>query len=181
MLGAIVKPLNLIVMKKICFYLFLLLSISSCNQKPETDNELQKRIDTESQEAKMSIDNNNKQVEKWYKAKQSDSLIKYMADNVIQFPPNSAPLKGKDSIKKYWEQLFQLGNIDFSLQTQNVKANGPLAIELGKYNFKFIPNQNSPIPAIVDSGNYLVYWEKINDNWKVVWDAPVSTIPVPQK
>ena len=169
-------------MKKTCFYLFLLLlSISSCNQKKETDDETQKRIDTESQEAKKSIDNNNKQVEKWYKAKLADSLINYMADNVIQFPPNSAPSEGKDSIKKYWEQLFQFGNIDFSLQTQDVKANGPLAIELGKYSFKFSPNQNSPIPAIVDSGNYLVCWEKINGNWKVVWDAPVSTIPLPQK
>ena len=169
-------------MKYICFYLILLLSsISSCNQRLETDSETQKRIDTESQEAKKSIDNNNKQVENWYKAKQADSLINYMADNVIQFPPNSAPSKGKDSIRKYWEQLFQFGNIVFSLHTQDVKANGPLAIELGKYSFKFSPQQNSPIPAIVDSGNYLVYWKKINGNWKVVWDAPVSTIPLPQK
>ena len=168
-------------MKKISFYSIFLLSILSCNIKTETDSETQERITNESLKAKESISTNNKQIEKWYKAKQIDSLINYMADNVIQFPPNSKPLIGKDSIKNYWGQLFQFGNIDFSLQTQEVKANGPLAIELGKYSLKFIPNEKSPVPAFADSGNYLVYWHKINDNWKAVWDAPVSTMPLPSK
>ena len=168
-------------MKIIFFYSIALLAIHSCNVKSETDNETQERIKNESLKAKESISNNNRQIEKWYRAKQIDSLLNYMAEDVIQLPPNSKPLIGKESIKKYWEQLFQFGNIDFSLQTQEVKANGPLAIELGKYNLKFIPGENSPIPTFVDSGNYVVYWHKINDNWKAMWDAPVSTIPLPSK
>jgi len=168
-------------MKKIFFCSVFLLSILSCNVKSETDTETQERIKNESLEAQESISNNNRQIEKWYKAKQVDSLINYMADDVIQLPPNSRPLIGKDSIRNYWEQLFQFGNIDFSLQTQEVKANGPLAIELGKYSLKFIPSESSPIPAFADSGNYLVYWRKINGNWKAVWDAPVSTMPLPSK
>ena len=88
---------------------------------------------------------------------------------------------GKDSIRNYWNQLFQFGDIDFSLQTQDVKANGPLAIEWGKYDLKFTPNEKSPIPAFADNGNYLVYWHKINNSWKAVWDAPVSSIPLPSK
>lgn len=149
--------------------------------KSETDSEINKRIENESLKAKESISDNNKQIEEWYKAKQADSLISYMANDIIQFPPNSKPLVGKDSIKNYWTQLFQFGNIDFSLQTQDVKANGPLAIEWGKYNLKFTPNEKSPVPAFADSGNYLVYWCKINDKWKGVWDAPVSTVPLPSK
>mgnify|MGYP001553714976 CR=1 FL=1 len=168
-------------MKEISFFSIFLFLIVSCNTKSETGSEVQEKIKNESLKAKESINNNNKQIEKWYKAKQIDSLVSYMADNVIQFPPNSKPLIGKDSIKNYWTQLFQFGNIDFSLQTQDVKANGPLAIELGKYNLKFSPNEKSPIPTFVDSGNYLVYWHKTNGNWKVVWDAPVSTMPLPQK
>jgi ketosteroid isomerase-like protein len=167
-------------MKRISSYSIFLLLILSCNVKSETDSEAE-RIKNESMKAQESISNNNRQIEKWYKAKQVDSLISYMADNVIQFPPNSKPSVGKDSIRKYWEQLFQFGSIDFSLRTQEVNANGPLAIELGKYNLKFVPVANSPIPAFVDSGNYLVYWHKINENWKVVWDAPVSTTPLPSK
>lgn len=159
----------------------LLLSILSCNPKTETESDTQQRIDNESVKAKDAISENNKQIGKWYKAKQIDSVINFMADDIIQFPPNNKPLMGKDSIKNYWNQLFQFGDIDFSLQTQEVKANGPLAIERGKYDLKFTPNANSPIPAFVDTGNYLTYWHKINNSWKAVWDAPVSSIPLPSK
>lgn len=168
-------------MKRISFYSIFILSILSCNVKSETDSEAQERIKNESLKAQESISKKNQQIEKWYKTKQIDSLIDYMADNVIQLPPNSKPLIGKDSVRNYWGQLFQFGGIDFSLQTQEVKANGPLAIELGKYSLKFIANETSPIPSFVDSGNYLVYWHKIKDDWKVVWDAPVSTLPLPSK
>ena len=166
-------------MTKLILYSFSLLLMISCNDKMETGSQLQQRISTESQTVKQLIANNNKQIEKWYKTKQPDSLIAYMADNVIQFPPNSSPLKGKNSIKEYWQQMFHYGDIDFSLQTQQVRANGPLAIEQGKYIFRFTPTATeSPIPSIVDSGNYLVHWEKINNDWKIVWDAPVSMIPL---
>lgn len=157
-----------------------MLSISSCNEKSETDNEERERINTESREAKKSIDKSNEQIEKWYKIKRADSLVNYFADNVIGLPPNSTPLRGKENVRKYWEQFFQFGNIEFSLQAQDVKANGPLAVELGKYSLKFTPNQNSPIPAIFDTGYYVVYWEKMNGDWKIVWDAPVSTMPLPK-
>ncbi|MBS1620803.1 MAG: nuclear transport factor 2 family protein [Bacteroidetes bacterium] len=171
-------------MKKVFFpsiFIFLILSILSCNSKTETESETQKRIDNESVKAKNAISENNLQIGKWYKAKQIDSVLSYMADNIIQFPPNNKPLIGKDSIRNYWNQLFQFGDIDFSLQTQDVKANGPLAIEWGKYDLKFTPNEKSPIPAFADNGNYLVYWQKINNDWKAVWDAPVSAMPLPPK
>lgn len=160
------------------FCILLLLSILSCNSYTESESEMQQRIDNESVKAKEVISKNDQQIGKWYKAKQIDSVLNYMADDIIQFPPNNKPLIGKDSIKNYWNQLFQFGNIDFSLHTQEVKANGPLAIEWGKYGLTFTPNENSPIPAFADSGNYLVYWHKINNNWKAVWDAPVSSMPL---
>jgi hypothetical protein len=31
----------------------------------------------------------------------------------------------------------------------------------------------------MDEGNYLVLWEKIDGDWKILWDAPVSTVPMP--
>lgn len=158
-------------------YLIPLLLIFSCDERSNTDNEAQ-RMDNESKEAKKSIDKINKQIETFYKTKQGDSLLSFMADNVIQLPPNSAPLRGKDSVRKYWEQLFKFGNIDFSITAEDVKAIGPLAVELGKYVFNFTPYKNSPIPRIVDSGNYLVHWQKISRAWKIIWDAPVSTMPL---
>ncbi|MBS1928025.1 MAG: DUF4440 domain-containing protein [Chitinophagaceae bacterium] len=162
------------------FFIFLL-PFLSCQTKMETESDMQKRIDNESVKAKEAIIQNNLQIEKWYKAKQIDSILNYMANDIIQFPPNNKPLIGKDSVRNNWNQLFQFGAVDFSLQTQDVKANGPLAIEWGKYTLTFTPADKSPIPAFSDNGNYLVYWKKINNEWKAVWDAPVSSMPLPSK
>lgn len=168
-------------MKKLFLPLVFIFLLISCKSKTESESEMQMRIDHESVKAKETISENNRQVGKWYKAKQIDSVLNDMAGNIIQFAPNNKPLMGKDSIKNYWNQLFQFGDIDFSLHTQEVKANGPMAIEWGKYELKFTPNEKSPIPAFSDSGNYLTYWQKINNSWKAVWDAPVSSLPLPIK
>jgi ketosteroid isomerase-like protein len=165
-------------MTRIYSLLSVILLILSCNQKPETESDIQKRIIAESAIGQKIIDSINKKFEKFYKNKQADSLLSQMTDEGIQFPPNSQPLEGKDSIRKYWQQLFELGDVDFSLRTQKVKANGPLAIERGKYSFKFTPITHSSIPPIIDSGNYVVYWKRVDGKWEVVWDAPVSTIPL---
>lgn len=29
-----------------------------------------------------------------------------------------------------------------------------------------------------DQGNYIVLWENIDRDWKIVWDAPVSDMPL---
>ncbi len=152
------------------YYLIVVIFIFSCNNKPENKKE--------TGGAKKSIMKINHELEKCYKSRQVDSLVQYMADDVIQLPPNSQPLKGKESVKQYWMQLFKSGNIDFSIRTQEVKSNGSLAVELGKYNFTFNPDLNSKIPAIVDSGNYVTYWKRIDGNWKLEWDAPVSSQPL---
>lgn len=154
------------------------LLILSCNQKQNSDGDIQKEMDEESAVAQKLIDGSNKRIETFYKNKQADSIVAQMADGVIQFPPNNKPLEGKDSIQNYWQQLFQFGNVDFSLRTQKVSAHGPLAVEWGKYNLQFKALPNSPVPDFNDSGNYIVYYKKVNGNWKAVWDAPVSTVPL---
>jgi len=91
-------------------------------------------------------------------------------------PPNQPATIGVENFRKSWAQSFQWGNWSFSLKAQEVKANGPLGVEFGKYTLSFEPSSNSPIPAMKDTGNYVVHWEKIDKDWKIVWDAPVSTV-----
>lgn len=112
-------------MKKTNLVLIASLSILSCSQNQKSDGDIQKEMNTESAIAQKLIDSTNKRIETFYKNKQADSIVAQMADDVIQFPPNNKPLEGKDSIKNYWQQLFQFGDVDFSLQTQRVIANGP--------------------------------------------------------
>ena len=150
------------------------LIVQSCQPTPETMSGPEY-----SQKIKEIIDTKNALAEKWYAAAEIDSVATIFAENSIQMPPNQPPLVGLKNYKASWKQNAQFGNWQFDLKTKEVKASGDLATELGTYTLTFTPNETSPIPAMTDMGNYVVLWEKIDGDWKIVWDAPVSTVPMP--
>ncbi|WP_431160164.1 YybH family protein [Flagellimonas beolgyonensis] len=155
--------------------LFLSLLIQSCQTttpEPLSGPEYSAAV-------KEIIDAKNAQVVAWYAAGEIDSAATVFAENSIQMPPNQPPLVGIEGYKAGWKQNVQFGKWEFDLKTTEVKASGDLATELGTYTLTFTPNETSPIPAMTDEGNYVVLWEKIDGDWKIVWDAPVSTVPMP--
>ena len=70
------------------------------------------------------------------------------------------------------------GAWEFDFSTEEVKVSGSMAVERGRYQYTFKPNEDSSVPATADSGNYVVLWEKIDGDWKIVWDAPVTETPL---
>ena len=151
----------------------LALILASCTNQP-THQEVS--ISEQSEELKKFVDARNAQAEEWYRNGNVDSLSSIFADNLVQMPPNQPPIIGIENFRKSWAQSFQWGKWNFTLKSQQVKASGNLGIELGKYVLSFEPGAGSPIPPIKDTGNYVTHWEKINNVWKAVWDAPVSTV-----
>ena len=158
------------------FYLLTatLLFFVACNQSSSENKE--PNHEEQSIAFKKTVDEKNTLAEKWYIESNVDSLATLFADNVVQMPPNQPPTIGIENFKKGWAQSFQWGKWIFSIKAQEAKANGDIGVELGKYTLSFEPNSTSPIPAMKDTGNYVVHWQKINNDWKIVWDAPVSSI-----
>lgn len=163
-------------MKQLLF-LAAIISIIACNQNKTETKETS--VEEQSTALKKIVDEKNSQAEKWYKTENIDSLVSLFADNVVQLPPNQPATVGIENFRKGWAQSFTWGTWNFSIKASEVKANGDLGVELGRYTLSFEPNASSPIPVIKDSGNYVVHWQKINNDWKIVWDAPVSTVPLP--
>lgn len=125
------------------------------------------------------IDGHNANAARWYAAGQVDSLATIFATDAWQFPPNSAPLVGRDSIEAFWRTATSWGQWHFDLRAQDVQVNGPLAVERGQYSLKFTAGPASPIPSADDHGNYVVLWRHEPDGaWRIVWDAPVSVVPL---
>ncbi len=93
-------------------------------------------------------------------------------------PPHQEPMEGMEQFKKSWKENVGYGDWDFNIEAKEVKVCGEMAVERGEYNLNFNPNESAPMPAFKDEGNYVVLWEKINGDWKIVWDAPVSKIPM---
>ena len=126
------------------------------------------------------IDSLNAQLERWYAAGQIDSVASAFAADVWQMPPNSAPLVGRDSLRSFWTTAVSWGRWEFDLQTDDVIAADSIAVERGRYTLRFTAGAGSPIPSSEDRGNYVVLWRREGDgHWRAVWDAPVSTVPLP--
>ena len=154
--------------------LFMAVAITlfvGCN-KPAVDQ-------PNNEELKKIINEKNARIAEFYHQGLADSVASFFADDAIQMIPNQKPSIGAQQIKTNLNQVMQFGTYTFSLIAVEVKSSGNLAVERGTYTLKFEPNENSPIPPQSDKGNYVLLWEKIDGDWKAVWDAPVSEVPIP--
>ncbi|KAA2215846.1 YybH family protein [Maribacter flavus] len=158
--------------------LFVISLCWSCKESKEMEMQSGKEY---SEEIKEIIMAKNAEIEKLYAEGMIDSAATHFAEDCIQLPPNQPAIIGNENYKAAWKQNMQFGTWEFDLNTEKVKASGDLATEYGSYSLTFSPNENSPIPAMEDMGNYVVLWEKIDDDWKVLWDAPVSSVPMPMQ
>lgn len=150
--------------------LFLMLGFSfACSGAPAADPAAVRGI----------VESHNANAARWYAAGQVDSLATLFATDAWQFAPNSPPLVGRDSIAAFWRTATSWGRWQFDLRVQDVQVSGPLAVERGQYTLQFTAGPTSPMPSANDHGNYVVLWRHEPDGaWRVVWDAPVSVVPV---
>lgn len=158
--------------------LLLLAACSGADNNPPADEIVEVAVETP-EEIMMIIDRKNKEIEQLYMEGKIEEASEHFAPNVIQMPPNQPIINGKEEYISRWKESAAMGAWEFDLKVQEVKASGNLAVERGTFTLGFTPNENSPIPAMTDEGNYVVLWEKIDGDWKIVWDAPVSTVPIP--
>ena len=164
--------MKLTYLKKLSSFV-LLFVVFGCQQTPKVSGA------EYSDQIKKIIEAKNAKIVNWYAEGQIDSVAAHFADNCVQMPPHQPPLIGNDNFKKAWKQNAQIGTWNFDLVTNDVKASGDLATEYGSYVLTFTPNENAPIPAMTDEGNYVVLWQRIDNDWKIVWDAPSPTTPMP--
>ena len=168
-------------MKKLVAF-FIVVSILagfSCTQKSETPEETKARIRQESEEVRKVIEANNEDLGRWYASGDIDSVVTVFAEDARQGAPNAPAIEGREAMREFWKQAVTWGQWNFSLKTVSVIANGPIAVELGRYTVQFTAGPEAP-PGIksYDSGDYVCYWRLEEDGkWKIVYDIPSSDQP----
>jgi ketosteroid isomerase-like protein len=154
--------------------LAIVLSLCACNFDSRK-NAAASKIDV-----KHVIDSLNSRFMKGMTAGQVDSVADIFAQDVWQMPPNQMPLVGRDSLRAFWKRAVETGSWQFDIKTDDVISTDSLAVERGHYTLKGIAGPKATYPSFEDRGNYLALWRHESDgHWRVVWDAPVSTIPMP--
>lgn len=133
-------------------------------------------------EVRWIIETKNKAVEEWYASGQIEKVAEVFTRDVWQMPPNSPPLVGREGLIGFWSQAVAWGKWSFDLATHDVVVSAPLAVERGKYRLTFEAGPDAPaeMPSFEDHGNYVVVWRRDDDDeWRIMWDAPVSERPLP--
>jgi ketosteroid isomerase-like protein len=102
--------------------------------------------------------------------------IGYYADDATSFSQNKEPLVGKPAIVEYLKQGVESapkGNkIKFTTNEVFVSNDGNQVVEIGHYELADSTN------VAVNTGNYMVLFEKRNGNYVVVRDMSASDMPL---
>lgn len=176
------KNLNSFSKRSVFFLLALgcVTLINSCQQKSGSDTPSEISLQRELDEVTEIIKAQNARFVKFFLEGNADSLGNIFAENVVQYLSHQPPTNDLNSLIETNRTLMTWGTWEFEITTNEVKKSGFMVVERGSYALKFSPNDSSPIPASEDKGNYIALWEQKDGEWKIVWDAPVTEVPLPQ-
>jgi ketosteroid isomerase-like protein len=152
----------------------VLLLMTACAQAPSVDEE-QDRIDRETALARQAIEATNQRYMMHFNAGNGDSVAAIFAEQGRVMWPNALSSVGRDSIASRLGAIGAMGPT-LSLRTEEVAANGPLAVERGRYTMTWTP---PGAIQMADSGKYLVRWHRIDAQWVIVDNIWNSDRPSP--
>ncbi len=154
------------------------LSATAC-QKPETPAETASRIERESAAARTAIEAQNARFAQFMAAGEADSMASMYTEDADVLAPNAPPVRGREAISGMFSGMGGTGSFTLTLTTESVVANGPHAIESGRYTMTFAPGPDSPpgMTASADTGKYLAHWRNDDGQWRMAHDMWSSNLP----
>jgi ketosteroid isomerase-like protein len=157
--------------------LVALAALLAC-QPAETEEQMQARLQAESDSARVAIEAANLAFTQHFNAGHMDSVGALYAPNAVVMAPGMPAVSGRDNIVATMRTMP--AGMNLALETQQVTANGPMAVERGAWTMT-VPGAEGA-PPMVTRGKYLVHWHRIDGQWLLVddiWndDAPPPAMP----
>ena len=151
-------------------------------QSAESPQQADARITTESATARTELQANKTNFERWYAAGDVDSVATLLTEDHSSLPPNQPASAGLAQWLSWTKPLMATGTFSIHNVTESVVANGPLAVERGRYTVAFVPGQGAPAgtKASADTGKYLWHWQKVDGRWLIAAASWSSDLPVKQ-
>lgn len=141
----------------------------ACNRGERAD-EVGSRNDQESQTARAEIERLATDYERWVAQGSLDSVAALLAEDGYVLPPDHPAIMGRSAWLTWARPMFAHGRWTDDLTIESVVANGPLAVERGRYVMTFIPGPTSPpeAAAMSDTGKYVQHWQRVAGRWQLV-------------
>ncbi len=109
-------------------------------------------------------------------AKDVEKIVSiHAADAVVMFS-NSPQATGSAAIRAAYAGLVNIPGISLMWTPTKIDVVSPtVATDFGSYTLAY----DGPQGRVSDSGNYTTIWHKVDGQWRVAVDAPVTATPMP--
>lgn len=167
-------------MKKAIPVVLLLLIFLSCKGEESKAFEAEKKAvqtEREYKEALAAIEEANKMINILNREGKFEEAGEYFAEDVIQLISGQPPIKGRKAWVAAQKEAAKLGDWNLELEVLDFQFLGDHAVERGRGVQSLVANEDSPVPSMELVGNYLVFWKKHRDGWKIQYDYVVVESP----
>ena len=104
-----------------------------------------------------------------YAAGDLDGIMAIMHDDAMVMPHNQATTRGTEAVRNYFAGRIGRPGVKFVDNLQEIRINGDWAYVLGTFKLE-IASRDAGKPPFVHNGRYLVLYEKVGDDWKMLRD-----------
>ena len=158
--------------------IFCCMLVGAC-QSAETPEQADARITAESNTARPELEAARTNFERWYAVGAVDSVATILTEDHSSLPPNQPAGSGRAHWLSANKPLIATGKFGLHHVTVSVVANGPLAVEQGRYVVTFVPGPAAPTgtKASADTGKYLWQWRKVDGRWLLAAASWSSDLP----
>ena len=114
-------------------------------------------------------------VEDAIKSNDVERVMAFYADDVVTILPSMPPLEGKEAVQADWEFVFDTFTLDREAELVYINVDGDSAVRRMEWTNTLTPKDGSE--PIVDTGNCIVGFKKVGDEWKIAWEMAATYDP----
>ena len=167
-------------MKTSFWLLAIALVLTGCRSESEpapSIEELQAQRALGRAEALAEIEKANAEIPRLVGEGDFEAAGAYFAEDVVQMISGQPPINGRQAWIEAQRQAAEIGDWKLDLEVLDFEYMGDKAVERGRGVQTFIANENSPIPSMEMTGDYLVLWVRGDSGWQIQYDYVVLETP----
>ncbi len=166
-------------MKKVIYYAIFALLLTACGeeQKQIPEEDLTVQTEMESSHALQAIEEINATIPALIRQGKYEEAGKYFAPDVVQIISGQPPIYSREAWVAAQREAAKMGEWSLELEVLNFEYLGDRAVERGRGVQTFTANEDSPIPSMQMTGDYLVMWKKSEEGWQIQYDYVVVAPP----
>jgi ketosteroid isomerase-like protein len=158
----------------------LFLLFTGCKNEETAKFEAEKaalELERAEKEARATIEEANKMIPLLIEQGKFKEASEYFAKDVVQIISGQEPIKGRKAWVQAQKDAAEIGDWQLDLEIMDFQFLGDHVVERGRGIQTFTANEKSPMPSMQITGDYLVFWKKYPDGWKILYDYVVIQSP----